>query len=143
MKRFARYILGMLVLAVLTSGSGGGCKDILKPTPVEEKLYHVAIFSDSDQDVKVQCLNPDISGQGREYVLYHGRGVCSWDIKKYPHTFVFKHIVTGDVLRTIVLEPNSVKADRSHNGVQNLDAFYVYATGEWQNMQTPIVTDDK
>lgn len=139
MNRIARYIMSGLLLATQTLALSS-CDLITKP---EDILYHVAIFNDSQDDVKVQCLNPDVKGQGGTYVLYHGSGVASWDIKKYPHTFVFKHIFTGEVLRTVTLEPNSITADRSHNGVNKLDAFYVYGSGEWQNCTAPVTNDTK
>ncbi len=136
MKSPVRYIMliALVAIALFTTS----CVGLVKP---EDKLYHVAVFNDSQDDVKVQNLNPDVNGQGGIITLVHGPGVASWDIKKYPHTIVFTHIVTGKVLRTIQIEPNSVNGDRSHKGIDHLDAFYVYATGEWQSACAPVVTD--
>lgn len=135
MIRFARYILGGLVLTILV----GGCI-----TDPKDKLFNLVVFNDGQDDVRVQITPTDVKGQDGQYLLSAGEaGHVMFNIKKYPHTLVFTHIYTGQELRRVSVEPNSILDDRSHNGFDHLDCYYVYGTGEYQNATVPYDSNDR
>lgn len=129
MFRLVRFILCGLVLLTVAS-SLNGCN---WPTKPEDKLFNLVVFNTGQDDVRVQLSPADVKGQDGRYVLYHGEGRALFNIKKYPHTLVFTHIYTGQELRRVVIEPNSVINDRSYNGFDGLDCFYDYGNGASAN----------